>query len=143
MVLRAAQGQHDQLRGPRQAASGERRKPKPSDSTSTTLRAIFLLGSLSLILTDGPAAAQSSPPLKSATSSTTAQIPRTPNDLTKSDRLSPSDKERVALYISTCLNDWDAATHMTKQEWARVCRRVADGRVKFLLEHGFKVPDPR
>ena len=142
MVLRTAQGQHDQLRGPRQAASGERRKPKPSDSTSTTLRAIFLVGSLSLILTDGTAAAQSGPPPKSATSSTTAQIPRTPNDPTKADRLSPSDQERIAQYTAQCLNDWDAATHMTKQEWARVCRRVADNRVKFMLETGFGYPIP-
>jgi hypothetical protein len=33
-----------------------------------------------------------------------------------------------------CLNDWDAATHMTKNEWKRTCRRVVDGRVKFRLE---------
>ena len=88
------------------------------------MRAIFFVGSLSLILTNGTAGAQSGPPPKSATSSTTAQIPRTPNDPTKADRLSPSDKERIAQYMSQCLNDWDAATHMTKPEWARVCRRV-------------------
>ena len=33
-----------------------------------------------------------------------------------------------------CLGDWDAATHMTKKEWERTCRRVVDGRVKFLAE---------
>ena len=33
-----------------------------------------------------------------------------------------------------CLNDWDAATHMTKKEWQRTCRRVVDNRVKFRLE---------
>lgn len=37
-------------------------------------------------------------------------------------------------YLAQCLRDWDAATHMTKQEWARTCRRVVDNRRKFLLE---------
>ena len=35
-----------------------------------------------------------------------------------------------------CLNDWDAATHMTKQEWQRTCRRLADNRAKFKVEFG-------
>jgi hypothetical protein len=33
-----------------------------------------------------------------------------------------------------CLENWDAATHMTKREWERTCRRVVDARVKFLAE---------
>ena len=33
-----------------------------------------------------------------------------------------------------CLDDWDAATHMTKKEWQLTCRRVVDSRVKFRLE---------
>jgi hypothetical protein len=28
--------------------------------------------------------------------------------------------------LTTCLAMWDAATHMSRQEWARACRRVAD-----------------
>jgi hypothetical protein len=35
-----------------------------------------------------------------------------------------------------CLNDWDAATHMTKQEWQRTCRRLADNRAKFRVDFG-------
>ena len=103
---------------------------------------IFLVGSLSLILTEGTARAQSGPSQKSATSATTGQIP-TPSDATKADRLTPSDKVRIAQYTAQCLNDWDAATHMTKPEWARVCRRVIDNRVKFRLETGFRLPDLR
>jgi hypothetical protein len=37
-------------------------------------------------------------------------------------------------YLAQCLRDWDAGTHMTKQEWARTCRRVAENRRKFLLD---------
>jgi hypothetical protein len=36
-----------------------------------------------------------------------------------------------------CLRDWDAATHMTRQEWARTCRRVVSNRAKFLQEQGY------
>ena len=108
-----------------------------------SMRTIVLVGSLSLILNNGTAGAQSVPPPKSATSSTTAQVPRTPNNATKADRLTPADQERIAQYTAQCLNDWDAATHMTKPEWARVCKRVVDGRAKFMLETGFRLPDPR
>ena len=27
-------------------------------------------------------------------------------------------------HLAQCLRDWDAGTHMTRQEWARTCRRV-------------------
>jgi hypothetical protein len=37
-----------------------------------------------------------------------------------------------------CLGDWDAATHMTKKEWERTCRRVVDGRVKFMAQQRWK-----
>jgi hypothetical protein len=42
--------------------------------------------------------------------------------------------DKGAEYLAQCLRDWDAATHMTKQEWARTCRRVVEGRVKFMRE---------
>ena len=28
--------------------------------------------------------------------------------------------------FTQCMKDWDAKTHMTKQEWERTCRRVTD-----------------
>ncbi|HJZ34350.1 MAG TPA: hypothetical protein VKF35_24760 [Hyphomicrobiaceae bacterium] len=37
-------------------------------------------------------------------------------------------------WYNDCLADWDTQTHMSKREYGRVCRRVADERVKFLLE---------
>jgi hypothetical protein len=34
-------------------------------------------------------------------------------------------------YFKQCMNDWDAATHMTKNEWESTCRRIADERARF------------
>jgi hypothetical protein len=36
--------------------------------------------------------------------------------------------------LEQCLHDWDAATHMTRPEWARTCRRVVANRTRFLRE---------
>jgi hypothetical protein len=44
-------------------------------------------------------------------------------------------RELHAAYFDTCMKDWDPATHMTKRDWSRTCRRLADERVKFRLEH--------
>jgi hypothetical protein len=52
----------------------------------------------------------------------------------------PSEKapkellKRGADYLQQCMQDWEPATHMTKQEWRRTCERVARERLKFLLE---------
>ena len=42
-----------------------------------------------------------------------------------------------AEYFETCMKDWEKGTRMTKKEWSRTCRRLANQRVKFRLEHGF------
>jgi hypothetical protein len=36
--------------------------------------------------------------------------------------------------LAQCLRDWDAGTHMSRQEWARTCRRVVSNRAKYLSE---------
>src|SRR5215510_15764901 len=41
---------------------------------------------------------------------------------------------RIAEWFSTCMADWDRATHMTKAEWRTTCRRVADERGRFVAE---------
>jgi hypothetical protein len=41
---------------------------------------------------------------------------------------------RIAEWFSTCMADWDRATHMTKAEWRTTCRRVADERGRFVVE---------
>src|SRR5215475_239867 len=43
-------------------------------------------------------------------------------------------KERVAFWLTTCLSDWDAATHMTQKEWRTTCARVAAEREKLQLQ---------
>jgi hypothetical protein len=42
-----------------------------------------------------------------------------------------------AEYFATCMKDWDAGTRMTMKEWSRTCRRLANQRARFRLEHGF------
>ena len=39
-------------------------------------------------------------------------------------------------WFKDCLKDWDSATHMSKNDYARTCRRVVDSRVKALTELG-------
>jgi hypothetical protein len=43
-------------------------------------------------------------------------------------------KERGRAWFRQCMEDWDIATHMTKVEWERTCRRVATERTKFLMD---------
>jgi hypothetical protein len=38
----------------------------------------------------------------------------------------PRRPSTVEEALSSCLVLWDPATHMTKREWARACRRVAE-----------------
>jgi hypothetical protein len=43
-------------------------------------------------------------------------------------------RKRGAEWLAQCLKDWDAATHMTKKDWQRVCRRVSEERVNELIK---------
>ena len=53
-------------------------------------------------------------------------------------RESPAEVRKAAEeQYKQCVKDWDAATHMTKQEWQRTCRRLADNRSKFRFEFGY------
>ena len=42
-------------------------------------------------------------------------------------------KQRAAEWLTTCLGDWDAQTHMNKTEWRTTCERVSKEREQFLL----------
>lgn len=57
------------------------------------------------------------------------------SSLTKQTKQAPADSRAEARdaeqYFTKCMTDWDAATHMTKQEWAKTCRRVSINRAKF------------
>jgi hypothetical protein len=64
------------------------------------------------------------------------QQPRTPpslvaNSLTKQTTDARSEARDAELYFASCMTDWDAATHMTRREWEKTCRRVANNRAKF------------
>ena len=48
---------------------------------------------------------------------------------------SQSVSERIAQWLKSCLDDWDAATHMTRNEWRTTCERVSQERGKFLREN--------
>ena len=43
-------------------------------------------------------------------------------------------EDRVSYWRTTCLEDWDAATHMSRKEWRATCERVAIERRQFLLQ---------
>jgi len=56
-----------------------------------------------------------------------------PSSGEKSPKRIAEIKARVAFWLKTCLEDWDAQTHMTRNEWRTTCNRVAIERGQFLL----------
>ena len=52
----------------------------------------------------------------------------------KADAKAKTINERVAMWLKTCLQDWDTATHMSKEQWRTTCERVSKERGKFLNE---------
>jgi hypothetical protein len=64
---------------------------------------VAIIAMLSVVLGAGAALAQSSPtaPAKA-----------------------PLAKESRAARVAECMQLWDAATHMTKREWANTCERI-------------------
>lgn len=59
--------------------------------------------------------------------------PTEPTQLGKSAEDIRVIKQRASEWLTTCLADWDAQTHMTKTEWQRTCERVSKEREQFLL----------
>jgi hypothetical protein len=62
-----------------------------------------------------------------ASATAVAQPPKSAEEIKAID-------ERVAVWRTTCLGDWDAATHMTRAQWRTTCERVAAERRQFLLQ---------
>ena len=52
---------------------------------------------------------------------TLTSLPSSPE--AKSPEAIKEIKERVAFWLKTCLEDWDAQTHMSKREWRAACER--------------------
>ena len=98
--------------------------------------------SLSLVCAYGVVYAQSAAQPESTTSvaapteiTTSSTVPPAKAAVAKVPKSDEEDiRSRGAQWLASCLNDWDRATHMTKQEWARTCQRVTRERVKFLVE---------
>jgi hypothetical protein len=50
-------------------------------------------------------------------------------------------KRLVEAWLKTCLEDWDQATHMSKDQWKDTCQRLAAERGRFRVEHPSTVGD--
>ena len=47
---------------------------------------------------------------------------------------------RGQAWFARCMQDWDAGTHMTKDEWKGTCRRLAQERTKFVTKFLMEQP---
>jgi len=74
--------------------------------------------------------------LASGTAADAASGGRSPRDPSQVPSAGTPEElaKRSADYLQQCMQDWEPATHMTKQEWRRTCQRVSQDRLKFLLE---------
>jgi hypothetical protein len=81
------------------------------------MRALMAISILGCIV--GTAAAQTTPPASSADRAG-AQFGK--NDAGRRSAKKNTTNEALA----SCLAQWEKSTHMTRQEWSRACRRVAD-----------------
>jgi hypothetical protein len=85
-----------------------------------------------------PPGASATPPL--GTPSQASEEPKKvqsppPAETKPRAKMSPAEIQRTSdEYFKQCMQDWDSATHMTKKDWERTCRRVVDGRMKFIIE---------
>src|SRR5262245_65735376 len=103
----------------------------PNPSRIAPMRWLLLLVSLLCVL-----AAAAVVPTEAA-ETPKSKAPNTPKpDKSKSKAHTSAAEIRKMSdrYFNQCMSDWDAATHMTKKEWARTCRRTADQRAKFRVE---------
>jgi hypothetical protein len=47
---------------------------------------------------------------------------------------------RGRAWFVRCMQDWDLGTHMTKKDWERTCRRLAQERTKFVTKFLMEQP---
>lgn len=81
-----------------------------------------------------PAAPATSPPPKEVAKEPPSPPPAETRPKTDPKKSEQDRRELAATYFKQCIQDWDAGTHMTRKEWERTCRRVVDGRMKFMLD---------
>jgi hypothetical protein len=68
--------------------------------------------------------ASTSAPVKATKRGRNGRLPRVAVADKRQER--PRGPSTVEEALSTCLVLWEPATHMTKREWTRACRRVAE-----------------
>jgi len=111
------------------------------------MRKLLCVCTLSLGVACGAASAKAQAEQKGAATPAPGSVETligTPKNPAPSPQNSPSKpsaadspdqiRKRGADWLAQCLQDWDAATHLTRKEWQRVCRRVAGERVNELLK---------
>jgi hypothetical protein len=72
---------------------------------------------LSLVLGAGAVLAQAGAPPPSASTATPPKAAAPGDEKTTA-------KARAKENVAECMRMWDAATHMTKQQWAQTCERI-------------------
>ncbi len=77
-------------------------------------------------LTLGFGAAPALPQSGSGASSSASVTQRQPDGGSSSSQAAPTPSARNAAQdaLAECMQLWEPATHMTKREWSRTCRRV-------------------
>ena len=120
-------------------------------TTGVPMRALLCFCSLWLILVCGAAYAEPEDEPIGSTSQAAATQPGNPGAVAAIRKSPPPSvqaatpqatdanspeliRKRGAEWLAQCLKDWDAATHMTKKDWQRVCRRVSEERVNELIK---------
>ena len=100
-------------------AAGAGAHPGPAAETATSAAAATLPRVIPFPASEGPTKVQSPPSAETK----------------PKGKMTPAEIEQISdMYFKQCMQDWDAGTHMSKQDWERTCRRVVDNRVKFLIE---------
>jgi hypothetical protein len=82
---------------------------------------VVIVTSLSLVLNAGGALAQAGTPPSNVSPPPSTAAPANPKSPAADDKTA---KARAKENIADCMRLWDAATHMTKQQWARTCERI-------------------
>jgi hypothetical protein len=82
-----------------------------------------------------PVPPPAAPPTATTETPKKAQAPSAEAPPKADAKKSPAEIRKLSdTYFKQCMQDWDAATHMTRTEWERTCRRVVDSRAKFMLD---------
>jgi hypothetical protein len=91
------------------------------------MRMLASVFALSLVLAYSGAQAQSAGQAERAASSLPKPAP---------ERHEPAKdiSARTEAWFKDCKQGWDAATHMTKRDYERTCRRMAQERMNFMRE---------